>query len=156
MGVKTVCEDLFIKNYKRALNEKNPSQALEKNVKDLEQIVHSMRLFQYLTLVGERLGVRPVEPEKDFAETFKALLREVLNAFWNQYGDKMEDLNRETFVDAFLRGERFDMGQVEGTVEDLIILLLGFLVDKTLSEVYALTKIKNLVRERQGKNLPLL
>ena len=156
MGVKTICEDLFGLAYRQALEGEHPAEVLEERVKDLEQMVHSMRLFQYLTLIAESLELQPTPPGKDFSETFKNLLEEVLEAFYDRFGEELGDLDRETFLKLFLEGAKFDIGHVEDYIEDLIILLLAFLVDKTLSEVYAITKIKNLIRERQGKNIPLL
>ena len=156
MGVKTICEDLFNLAYRQALQEEHPAEALEEKVKRLEQMVHSMRLFHYLTLIAESLELQPVPPERDFSETFRKLLEEVLRAFFDRFGEEFGDLDGETFTRLLLEGARLDMGLVEDYIEDLIILLLAFLVDKTLSEVYAITKIKNLIRERQGKNIPLL
>jgi len=156
MGVKTVCEDLFCLGYRQALKEGKPSEALDKQIKRLEQIVHSMRLFQYLTLIAENLGLEPTQPGKDFSETFRRQLEEVLNTFYDRYGENLSDFDRDTFLRSLLGDAKLEIGLVEDYIEDLIILLLAFLVDKTLSEVYALTRIKNLVRERLGKNLPLL
>ena len=156
MGVKTVCEDLFCLGYRQALKEGKPSEVLDKQIKRLEQIVHSMRLFQYLTLIAENLGLEPTQPGKDFSETFRRQLEEVLNTFYDRYGENLSDFDRDTFLRSLLGDAKLEIGLVEGYIEDLIILLLAFLVDKTLSEVYALTRIKNLVRERLGKNLPLL
>jgi len=156
MSVKTVCEDLFKLGYKQALQEGKPSEALDKRLKRLEQILHSMRLFHYLILIAEALDIQPTQPGKDFSETFRNLLAEVLNAFYERFEREFENLDRKTFLESFLNEAKFDIEHLEDYIEDLIILLLGFLVDKTLSEVYALTKIKNLVREQQGKNLPLL
>ncbi|HIO41926.1 MAG TPA: hypothetical protein EYN34_03440 [Aquifex sp.] len=156
MGVKTVCEDLFCLGYRQALKEGKPSEVLDKQIKRLEQIVHSMRLFQYLTLIAENLGLEPTQPGKDFSETFRRQLEEVLNTFYDRYGENLSDFDRDTFLRSLLGDAKLEIGLVEDYIEDLIILLLAFLVDKTLSEVYALTRIKNLVRERLGKNLPLL
>ncbi|HIC09314.1 MAG TPA: hypothetical protein EYO62_04615 [Aquificales bacterium] len=156
MSVKTVCEDLFQFGYKQALKEGKPSEVLDKQIKRLEQIVHSMRLFQYLTLIAENLGLEPTQPGKDFSETFRRQLEEVLNTFYDRYGENLSDFDRDTFLRSLLGDAKLEIGLVEDYIEDLIILLLAFLVDKTLSEVYALTRIKNLVRERLGKNLPLL
>ncbi len=156
MGVKTVCEDLFCLGYRQALKEGKPSEVLDKQIKKLEQIVHSMRLFQYLTLIAENLGLEPTQPGKDFSETFRRQLEEVLNTFYDRYGENLSDFDRDTFLRSLLGDAKLEIGLVEDYIEDLIILLLAFLVDKTLSEVYALTRIKNLVRERLGKNLPLL
>ena len=156
MGVKTVCEDLFCLGYRQALKEGKPSEVLDKQIKRLEQIVHSMRLFQYLTLIAENLGLEPTKPGKDFSETFRRQLEEVLNTFYDRYGENLSDFDRDTFLRSLLGDAKLEIGLVEDYIEDLIILLLAFLVDKTLSEVYALTRIKNLVRERLGKNLPLL
>lgn len=115
-----------------------------------------MRLFQYLTLIAENLGLEPTQPGKDFSETFRRQLEEVLNTFYDRYGENLSDFDRDTFLRSLLGDAKLEIGLVEDYIEDLIILLLAFLVDKTLSEVYALTRIKNLVRERLGKNLPLL
>ena len=156
MSVKTVCEDLFQLGYKQALKEEKISDALDKQIKKLEQIVHSMRLFQYLTLIAENLGLKPTQPGKDFSETFRQQLEDVLNAFYDRYGENLNDFDRETFLNSLLKDTKLEIGLVEDYIENLIILLLAFLVDKTLSEVYALTRIKNLVRERLGKKLPLL
>lgn len=156
MGVKTICEDLFCLGYKQVLKNGKPSEVLDEQVKQLERIVHSMRLFQYLLLIAENLGVEPIQPGKDFSETFRRQLEEVLNTFYDIYGDSFKEFDRETFLKSLLEEAKLEIGLVEDYIEDLIILLLAFLVDKTLSEVYAITKIKNLIRERQGKNIPLL
>ena len=156
MGIKTVCEDVFGYGYKQALKEENPPEALERQVKQLEEIVHSMRLFQYLTLIAKELGLELTEPRGDFSSTFRHLLEEVLGEFYNRYGEQLEDLDAENFKKLFLEGASLEIGRVEDYIEDLIILLLAFLVDRTLSEPLALSRIRGIIRERQGKNLPLL
>ncbi len=156
MGIKTVCEDVFGYGYKQALKEENPPEALDRQVKKLEEIVHSMRLFQYLTLIAKELGLELAEPKGDFAATFRHLLEEVLQEFYNRYGEQLEDIDAESFKKLFLQEASLEIGGVEDYIEDLIILLLAFLVDKTLSEPLALSRIRGLIRDRQGRNLPLL
>ena len=147
MGVKTVCEDLFGLKYKNALREEDPISYLDGYLKSLESTVHSIRLFYYLTLVGKELGV-DLPQETEFSKAFKSLLEEVLKTFYRRYSENFPSVDEETFVNTFLVGSKFNITQIEGYIEDLIILLLGFVVDKTLSEVYTTTKIKNLLKER--------
>ena len=155
MGVKTVCEDIFQLSYKQSLKGENPPQELEKRIEELEKALHSMRLFQYLTLIAENLGLF-LPREGEFSKNFSLLLEQVLREFHKRYEDEFSPLDEDTFVNLFLRDAKLQLGNIEDYVENLIIILLGFLVDKTLSEIFTLTKIKNLIRERQGRNIPLL
>jgi len=155
MGVKTVCEDIFRLSYKQSLKGENPPQELEKRIKELEKALHSMRLFQYLTLIAESLELT-LPQEGEFSENFFLLLEQVLREFYKRYEGEFSPLDEDTFVNLFLRDAKLQLGNIEDYIEDLIIILLGFLVDKTLSEIFAITKIKNLIRERQGRNIPLL
>jgi len=150
MSVKTVCEDLFNMLYKQALSSATPLDNLNKSVKELENIVHSLRLFYYLNLIAKELGIE-LPPKGDFAQNFKALLEEVLKAFYQRYQEDFPQLAEDDFINSFTE-RKISLQEVDPYIEDLIILLLGFLVDKNLSEVFTTTKIKNLVREI--KNLP--
>ncbi|NPB05017.1 MAG: hypothetical protein GXO08_01370 [Aquificae bacterium] len=149
MGIKTVCEDTFGLLYRHALGTENPYADLNRSLENLENIVHTMRLFYYLTLVARELGVE-LPPEGEFEQNFRLLLREVLKRFHRLYAEEFPNLSEDDLVLAFTEGRNLSIGRVDPQVEDLIILLLGFLVDKTLSEVYTTTKIKNLVRELLG------
>ncbi len=146
MGVKTVCEDTFSLLYRQALGSEDPYLDLDRSIGNLENIVHSMRLFYYLTLVARELGL-DLPSEGEFSENFKNLLKEVLKKFHRLYAEEFPTLPEEKLVEAFTEGRRFSINRIDPPVEDLIVLLLGFLVDKTLSEVYTTTKIKNLVKE---------
>lgn len=150
MSVKTVCEDLFNMLYKQALSSETPLDNLNKSVKELENIVHSLRLFYYLNLIAKELGIE-LPPKGDFAQNFKALLEEVLKAFYQRYQEDFPQLAEDDFINSFTE-RKISLQEVDPYIEDLIILLLGFLVDKNLSEVFTTTKIKNLVREI--RNLP--
>jgi len=57
-------------------------------------------------------------------------------------------VDKETFVKVFTSDVAISINSVDPYVEDLVLLLLGFLVDKNLSEVFTTTKIKNLIREK--------
>lgn len=155
MGVKTVCEDIFQLSYKQSLKEENPPQELEKRIEELEKALHSMRLFQYLTLIAESLEL-PLPQEGEFSKNFSLLLEQILREFYKRYEDEFSSMDEDTFVNLFLKDAKLQLGNIEDYIEDLIVILLGFLVDKTLSEIFAVTKIRNLIRERQGRNIPLL
>jgi hypothetical protein len=155
MSIKTICEDVFNKSYKQSLKGEHPSEELGKRIENLEKALHLMRLFQYLLQIGETLEISKPEPVGVFSKDFKQLLEEVLKGFYQRYGENF-DLEEEEFVELFLKEAPKDIETIGDHLEDLIILLLGFLVDKTLSEVFTITKIKNLIRELQGKNIPLL
>jgi hypothetical protein len=155
MSIKTVCEDIFLLSYRQSLKGEEPHRELERRLGELENSLHSMRLFYYLTLIAEALGVSLPE-EGDFSKNFSLLMERVLREFHRRYEGELSPLGEEDFVNLFLRDAKLQLGNIEGYIEDLIVILLGFLVDKTLSELFALTKIKNLVRERQGHNIPLL
>ena len=152
MGIKTVCEDLFSLYYKQALQTENPASEIGKKLDELERNLHSMRLFQYLLLIAEELEIEKPK-ELQFSKAFEGLLREVLKTFCERY---MESQNCNAFVETFLNTAKVEMGNITDAVEDAIILILGFLVDKTLSEQYVVPKLKSILRELQGKNLPLL
>ena len=145
MSVKTVCEDLFNMLYKQALSSENPLDSLNKSVKDLENIVHALRLFYYLNLIAKELGIE-LPPKGNFAQNFKVLLEEVLKVFYQRYQEDFPQLAEDDFIKSFTE-RKISLQEVDPYIEDLIILLLGFLVDKNLSEVFTTTKIKNLVRE---------
>ena len=155
MSIKTVCEDVFNVSYKQSLKGENPAEELGKRIETLERALHLMRLFQYLLLIAESLEVPIPEPQGVFSKDFKHLLEVVLKGFYKRFEENF-DLSEEDFVELFLRESPKDIEHIGDNLENLIILLLGFLVDKTLSEVYTITKIKNLIREMQGKNIPLL
>jgi ferritin len=155
MSIKTVCEDVFNISYKQSLKGRNPAEELGKRIENLEKAVYLMRLFQYLLSIGEVLNVQAPEPQGVFSKDFKQLLEEVLKAFYERYGENF-DLSEEEFVNTFLKEAPKDIETIGDHLENLIILLLGFLVDKTLSELFTITKIKNLIRESRGKDIPLL
>lgn len=156
MGIKTVCGDLFNLLYKQSLQEEGEvSENLDQRVAQLERAVHSMRLFQYLLSIAKELGIEPPK-ENTFSQTFRELLREVLYKFCQVYIPSYSEKECRTLVETFLNNAKTDIGNISDHLEDLIILLLGLVVDKTLSETYTVTKIKNLFRELQGKNIPLL
>jgi len=147
MSIKTVCEDLFEVIYKNALAEKESVQFLQKSLENLENTVHVFRLFYYLSLIGKELNLA-LPTEDSFEKNFSTLLKGILETFFDRYKEHFPSLDKETFVKVFTSDVEISINSVDPYVEDLVLLLLGFLVDKNLSEVFTTTKIKNLIRER--------
>ncbi|RTZ68931.1 MAG: hypothetical protein DSZ30_03385 [Aquificaceae bacterium] len=91
MGIKTVCEDIFLLSYKQSLGRENPPQELEKRIEELEKALHSMRLFQYLTLIAESLEL-PLPQEGEFSKNFSLLLEQILREFYKRYEDEFSSM----------------------------------------------------------------
>ncbi len=145
MSLKTICGDVFRNIYLKSLQSEEPEAKFDRYLKELENIIHSIRLYYYLTLIAKQLNI-PLPSGGNFSENFKELLREVLREFYKLEEQNFPQLTEEEFVETLIDEAKFDLGEVESRIEDLVILLLGYLVDKNLSEVYVTTKIKNMVK----------
>jgi hypothetical protein len=151
MSLKTICEDVFRNIYLKSLRSEEAQEKFEQYLKKLENIVHSMRLYYYLTLIAKELSI-PLPSESDFSENFQDLLREVLKEFYKLEEQNFPQLSEEEFVETIMNETKFELGTVEDYIENVILLLLGYLVDKNLSEVYVTTKIKNIIKELKSIN----
>jgi len=151
MSLKTICEDVFRNIYLKSLRNENAQTKLDKYLKDLENIVHSMRLYYYLTLIAEILKI-PLPSGNDFSENFRDLLTEILKEFYKLEEQNFPQTDEEEFIGTIIENAKFELGNVEDYVEDIVLLILGLLVDKNLSEVYVTTKIKQILRELKSVN----
>lgn len=151
MSLKTICEDVFRNIYLKSLRSEEAQEKFEQYLKKLENIVHSMRLYYYLTLIAKELSI-PLPSGSDFSENFQDLLREVLKEFYKLEEQNFPQLSEEEFVETIMNEAKFELGTVEDYIENVILLLLGYLVDKNLPEVYVTTKIKNIIKELKSIN----
>ncbi len=141
--------------YKQALKGENFFDTWNQSFKKLERAYSTFSTFESLLSLVKTYGVELPKNASGFEEIFIKLLREVLREFYSRHVEHFQSLSEEDFVNTLTGAGELNILNVPDEISDAITLMVALDVDSIVSDVYATTKLKNIVAKLKGE-LPSL